>query len=68
MELRKFHNALRILLNIDRDEIESDRSNPITDEQWDHFRSNPFVFFIRCDDATCQQIWDVIVARQTAGD
>jgi len=69
MELREFHNALRILLNLDRDEIENDRAEPMTDAQWEDFRSNPFLFFIKCDDHMCQQIWTRIVAsKQTFGD
>ncbi len=61
MDLRKFHNALRILLNIDRDEFIGAGGQ---DVDWARFRLNPHDFFIHCSDTTAEGLFAVIEARQ----
>lgn len=58
-----FHNNLRILLSIDRHELE-DVGICLTTADWDRFQAAPFRFFIRCDDPTADRIWAVIESRQ----
>ena len=50
MEQREFHNALRILLNIDADEL---LACGALEEDWPSFRDDPYRFFIRTTDAVC---------------
>lgn len=59
MNKAEFHNALRILLNLDRDDL------PFLDGRaWQRFRTDPFRFFIRADDPTADRLWAAIEARQ----
>jgi len=57
-----FHNRLRILLNID--EIEFAHVS-LDDTRWAKFASNPFRYFITCDDETCRKLWRLIEERAT---
>lgn len=67
MTLRAFHNALRILLNIDRDELEAAGVIPRGDHNaWGDFRQNPWRFFIRAPDPAAEKLWAMIEARQPA--
>ena len=53
MTLREFHNALRLLHNID--------SWDLPDVEWySKFAASPVDFFIRCDDERCNLIWEVM--------
>ena len=61
--LRAFHNALRILRAIDYQELK-DAGLVLSHEDWESFRDDPYVFFIRASDPTMQIIWQVIQARQ----
>ena len=66
MDIREFHNALRILLNIDRDELEAVGVIDHADHNaWGTFTRDPFRFFIRSDDATADKLWAIIEARQS---
>jgi len=56
-----FINRLRILMSLDRHELEPD----LTWEQWRRFRTDPFRFLIRADDPTADAIWHAIVKRET---
>ena len=58
MNKRQFHNALRILLNIDRWDVEW-----MTKAQWAEFIDNPHRFFIRTDDPTADRLWAMIEER-----
>lgn len=58
-----FHNALRIMFNIDADEF-SKHVSPDVDE-WKSFRDSPFRYFVRTDDASANKLWGVITARST---
>lgn len=77
MEFKEFHNALRILLNIDADEFikavhpEHDGSPPPQDhpywKDWYRFRDNPHMWMIRVPTAQAQAIWALVEARQSKG-
>lgn len=68
LALRRFHNAMRILLNLDRDEIETEGVinllDAAADAKWERFRTDPFRFFVRADDATAEKLWTIIEKRQ----
>lgn len=56
---RSFHNALRILMNVETGDL------PFLGEyERCAFFSNPHLFFIRADDATCDRLWALIQERQ----
>jgi len=61
-ELRRFHNALRILTGIDRSRAPGVFEEP---GDWNNFLVNPFLWFIRASDADAEKIWKVIEARNT---
>lgn len=64
MTLRQFHSALRILLNLDRDELErAEVLQPGDHAAWIAFHSDPFRWFIRADDATAGKLWALIEGR-----
>lgn len=58
----RFHNTLRILLNIDQDEIGLD--GPV----WDSFQRDPFRWFIRACDADAEKVWAAVERRQAKRD
>ena len=61
----RFHNALRILLNVDCHElIEAGVLKAEEEVAWTRFRSDPFRFFIRADEATAGRLWNLIERRQ----
>ena len=60
MNQRQFHNALRILLNIDRWDVKW-----MDDREWQEFIANPHRFFIACDDPTADALWATGAARVT---
>lgn len=62
MNLREFHNGLRILHSIDADEFEAAGGDP---GDYAAFSREPARFLIRCDDATAGALWAVIQRRQT---
>jgi hypothetical protein len=66
MTFEQFHNALRILLCIDRRELEQIGviEGPSDNEEWDAFRRDPFRWFIRADDETAGKVWRLIQKRQ----
>lgn len=59
MELAHFHNRLRTLTSIDHHELPG-----LSGDDWHRFRTDPFRFFIRADDATAAMIWRAIEGRQ----
>ena len=61
MELREFHNALRIMLNIDKVDFCLAGG---TDDQWPAFRDNPHMWFISASDEQAAGLWTIIQARQ----
>ena len=75
MTFAEFHNALRVLLNIDADEFlgavlpdeEYDGRQPDLKSAawrlWDEFKENPHRWFIRAPDDQAQAIWKIIEGR-----
>jgi hypothetical protein len=61
--LLAFHNALRILRAIDYQELKG-AGLILSHEDWESFRDDPYIFFIRASDTTMNTIWQVIQARQ----
>jgi hypothetical protein len=69
-----FHNALRIMLNIDRDELVKAGVVPdivahpekhfVADEAWRQFNDSPYRFFIRIPTGQAQALWKLIESRQ----
>lgn len=62
MTKHEFHNALRLLLNIDGPQL-----GFLTDIQKDNFFGNPWRFFITCDDDTADKLWEVMFPPRTTG-
>ena len=72
MELREFHNALRVLMNIDAAEfyaaVYPGKGRYILPthnqrDDWARFGSNPHLWFIRANDADAKAIWAIIEER-----
>lgn len=64
MDFATFHNALRVLLNLDRDELEAAGVLPPRDHNaWGTFHRDPFRWLIRADDASAQKLWTLIDRR-----
>lgn len=63
MTLRQFHNALRILLNIESFQLYEalGRKDAIA---WRSFTDNPFRWFITASDADADAVWKLIEMRQ----
>jgi hypothetical protein len=59
-EFRRFHNALRIMLSIDRHELP-----PLSPSEWFDFSRDPYRFYIAASDANKAAIWSLIESRQT---
>lgn len=65
MRLEEFHNALRILINLDAHELEAAGVIPRGDHNaFGIFRRDPFRWFIRADDKTARKIFTLIERRQ----
>lgn len=61
-DLARFHNALRVLFNIDRAEfVEAG----LDAERWPDFRANPHGYFIRASQGEAQKLWSLIEERQS---
>lgn len=57
LRYRWFHNALRVLKNIDA----PDFPGPFGD--WADFRDDPWRYFVRADDTTSARLYAIIEAR-----
>jgi hypothetical protein len=68
MEMDIFHNNLRILLNIEFQELVQfkvfNEEDIDVNSKWTAFQRNPFKFFIRADTESANKIWGLIQARQ----
>ncbi len=65
LSLRRFHNALRIMNCLDRDELVRGGVLAAGDGPgWHRFRSNPAIFMVRADDETAARLWRLIEGRQ----
>lgn len=66
----QFHNRLRILLNIEEDDLKrvgagvDPDTNRIRFDFVEAFIADPFRTFIRADDATAAAIWSIVEARE----
>jgi hypothetical protein len=58
MTFGEFHNALRIMLNIDQHETGLDKAAFAT------FQADPFRWFIRASDENARKVWAIIEDRQ----
>lgn len=68
MELREFHNALRVMKNIDRDELVAAGVMPRADHnEWGEFRRNPYNWFLRKPDSICKKVWGIMERRMKDG-
>lgn len=64
MDLRGFHNRLRVMISIDRDELEAAGVIARGDHNaWGTFQRDPFRWLIRADDETADKLWSVIERR-----
>jgi hypothetical protein len=64
MTLAKFHNALRIMLNIDmHDLVEVGIIGRDDHETWMVFRQDPYRWMIHASDARAEKLWTLIEAR-----
>jgi hypothetical protein len=66
-ELHRFHNRLRILRSIDRDEIDaalSDGKLAMDATQWTSFRDSPYESVLRASDGLQAAIWKVVEGRE----
>ncbi|EHK57667.1 hypothetical protein [Allomesorhizobium alhagi] len=65
MTPHRFHNGLRILLNLDRIElVDAGVLRRGDHAAWETFCGDPYRFFIRVDDAKREALWKLIEARQ----
>lgn len=58
---RRFHNALRLLMHIDGDEFLAAGGSKA---QWNVFKNNPFLFYIRAGDELENKLWALIESGQ----
>jgi hypothetical protein len=56
-EFRRFHNGLRILMNIDA------RDFPGPADEWPRFRKEPWLYFITCEEPVARSLWAIIQRR-----
>lgn len=69
-EAAQFHNRLRILLNIDTQELIASGAgvdpdtNEIRGDFIEAFQRDPFRQFIRADDRTAAAIWSIVERRE----
>lgn len=60
----RFHNALRILLNIDMDKLEGAGVIQLGDmDEWRQFQASPWRWFIAQDKPTLDKLWPLMIAR-----
>ncbi len=64
MTLREFHNGLRILLNLDLDELATAGAMEHRDfDTYAEFRTDPFRWFIRANDRQAEAVWSLMQER-----
>lgn len=60
-DLRIFHNRLRILMCIDKQELVE--AGVLADDDtlwWKEFQNDPYRTFVRCNDETCTKLFGII--------
>ncbi|MBI1182614.1 MAG: hypothetical protein GC201_18905 [Alphaproteobacteria bacterium] len=61
----RFHNALRIMINLDRHELVAAGILKHGDHNaWGTFHRDPYRWFIRAPDAQARKLWGLIESRQ----
>lgn len=60
----RFHNALRIMIGIDRDEL-LQAGIQLDDSEWCSFKNDPYRWFFMTSDQRAHEFWALIEARQT---
>ena len=64
MEFNQFHNALRILASIDRDELDcAGAIDKDDDTEWNEFRIDPFRWFFKVPDNKALKVWKLMKKR-----
>jgi len=64
MRFAEFHNALRILISIDRGElVDAGVIAPLDKVEWPKFRDNPWRWFIAASDDQAQRVFAIIERR-----
>lgn len=66
-EFRRFHNALRILINLGMRDLE--KAGVIEECDWDmwtRFQKNPHLFFVQILEARAEKLWALIEKHQPA--
>ncbi len=67
MTFPEFHNALRVLLNLDRVELERFLVLRKGDHPgWARFQENPYRFFIKADTETAKNLFVLMQQRMTS--
>jgi hypothetical protein len=65
---RRFHNALRIMLNLDRADLDAasvfSKDEAIAATQWAAFTCDPYRFFIKTPTPIAERLWALIESRQ----
>ncbi len=64
MDFDTFHNALRIMCGIDKDQLRDAIGPEATLRYWDEFRDNPHRTFLKMPDVDVANLWKLIEARQ----
>jgi len=65
IKFREFHNALRIMTNIDRDELERAGIIAANDHNaWGTFARDPYRWMIRASDEKAEKLFYMIQSRQ----
>lgn len=70
MSKAEFHNALRILLNIDGFEFmaavypNGSEDQEAATENWERFKANPHLWFVRAPDVEAEAIWRLMQTRK----
>ena len=69
MNYPEFHNALRILMNIDQDELVNAGVLISGDHNaWGEFRRDPFRWFILVPDEVSEKVWQIIKLKEEKKD
>jgi hypothetical protein len=66
-EFRRFHNALRILINLGMRDLEQAGVIEEGDyEDWARFMKNPHLYFVQISETRAEKLWALIEANQSA--
>lgn len=66
MDIREFHNGLRVLTSVDRHELVEAGVIGAEDEgAWKSFQHNPFIWFIQADDGQVEAMKGLMQRRMS---